>query len=80
MRADIAEMNYDYGAQMAKAGFLTICPDLRGFGERRDGDDWLGRDTCNVNLLKGEILGKYPLALNIWDMKCCIDYLCTRKM
>ena len=29
MRADIAEMNYDYGAQMAKAGFLTICPDLR---------------------------------------------------
>lgn len=78
-RADIAEMNYDYGAQMAKAGFLTICPDLRGFGERRDGDDWLGRDTCNVNLLKGEILGKYPLALNIWDMKCCIDYLCTRK-
>lgn len=77
--ADIRSMNYDYGAQMAKEGFLVICPDLRGFGERRDGDDWLGRDTCNVNLLKGEILGKYPLSLNIWDMICCIDYLCSRE-
>ena len=71
-------MNYDYAAQMARAGFLTLTPDLRGFGERRDGDDPLGRDTCNVNFLKGGIMGLYPLTLNVWDMKCCVDYLCTR--
>ena len=71
-------MNYDYGAQMARKGYLTLMPDLRGFGERRDGDDYLGRDTCNVNFLKGGIMGLYPLMLNIWDMKCCVDYLCTR--
>ena len=63
---------------MAKAGFLTLTPDLRGFGERRDGDDPLGRDTCNVNFLKGGIMGLFPLTLNVWDMKCCVDYLCTR--
>lgn len=77
-QADIDLMNYDYGAQMARKGYLTLMPDLRGFGERRDGDDWLGRDTCNVNFLKGGILGLYPLALNVWDMKCCVDYLCSR--
>lgn len=77
--ATIVQHNYDYGAQMARAGFLTICPDLRVFGERRDGPDpFPGRDPCNVNFVKGALLGIYPLTLNIWDMKCCIDYLETR--
>ncbi len=77
-RQEIQQMNYDYAAQMARAGFLTLTPDLRGFGERRDGDDWLKRDTCNVNFLKGGVMGLYPLTLNVWDMKCCVDYLCSR--
>jgi len=77
--ANIAENNYNYGEQMAKAGFLTISPDLRVFGERRDGNNpFPGRDPCNVNFVKGAILGIYTLTLNIWDFKCCIDYLETR--
>jgi dienelactone hydrolase len=76
---DIEAMNYNYGEQMAKAGFLTISPDLRVFGERRDGfDPFPGRDPCNVNFIKGVILGISTLTLNIWDMKCCLDYLETR--
>jgi len=76
---NIKEHNYNYGEQMAKAGFLTISPDLRVFGERRDGmDPFPGRDACNVNFIKGALLGVYTLTLNIWDMKCCIDYLETR--
>ncbi|MHB1296590.1 MAG: alpha/beta hydrolase family protein [Anaerolineae bacterium] len=77
--AAIAEANYDYGRQMAEAGFLTLSPDLRGFGERRDGPDpFPGRDPCNVNYVKGTLLGIYPLTLNIWDMMRSIDYLETR--
>jgi dienelactone hydrolase len=77
--ANIVEHNYNYAEQMAKAGFLTIAPDLRGFGERADGSNpFPGRDACNINFLKGSMIGMYPLALNIWDMKCCIDYLETR--
>jgi len=77
--SDIVNMNYNYGEQMARKGFLTICPDLRAFGERRDGSDpFPGRDPCNVNFIKGVILGINTLTLNIWDMKCCIDYLQTR--
>ncbi|HHY97911.1 MAG TPA: hypothetical protein GX509_04120 [Firmicutes bacterium] len=76
---EIEQMNYNYGEQMARAGFLTISPDLRVFGERRDGmDPFPGRDPCNVNFIKGAILGIWTLTLNIWDMKCCIDYLETR--
>ena len=28
--------HYDYGMQLAKRGYVAICPDCRGFGERRD--------------------------------------------
>ncbi len=76
---DIEQMNYNYGEQMARAGFLTMMPDLRGFGERRDGfDPFPRRDPCNVNFIKGALFGIYTLTLNIWDMKCCVDYLQTR--
>ncbi|HBN85990.1 MAG TPA: hypothetical protein DDZ89_19355 [Clostridiales bacterium] len=77
---DIKNMNYNYGEQMAKAGFLTISPDLRVFGERRDlYDSTAGSDPCNVNFVKGVILGIYTLTLNIWDIKCCVDYLEQRE-
>lgn len=77
--ADIAAMNYNYAEQMARAGFLTLAPDLRVFGERRDGENpFPGRDPCNVNYVKGSILGLYPLTLNVWDMMRCVDYLETR--
>lgn len=77
--ANIEKHNYNYGEQMAKAGFLTISPDLRVFGERRDGlNPFPGKDPCNVNFVKGALLGIYTLILNIWDMKCCLDYLETR--
>ncbi len=76
---NIREMNYNYGEQMAKRGFLTICPDLRGFGERSDGEEFYRfRPQCDVNFLKGMIMGIYTLTLNIWDIKCCVDYLETR--
>jgi acetyl esterase/lipase len=77
--ADIEQMNYNYAEQMARAGYLTLAPDLRVFGERRDGENpFPGRDPCNVNYIKGSIMGVYPLTLNVWDMMRCIDYLQTR--
>lgn len=33
----IRKYNYDYAEQTTRAGFLTITPDLRVFGERADG-------------------------------------------
>jgi hypothetical protein len=64
---------------MARRGFLTLCPDLRAFGERSDGSDpYPGRDRCNVHYVRASMLGIYPLTLNVWDIRCCVDYLQTR--
>ncbi len=77
--ANIAQLNYDYGLQMARVGYVTLSPDLRGFGERRDGPNpFPGKDPCNVNYVRGTMMGRWPLTQNIWDMKCCVDYLETR--
>lgn len=70
--------NMDFGVQMARAGFLTICPELRGFGERLDRPVPASKDPCNVDYIKGTLLGFYPLTLNLWDIRCCLDYLGTR--
>lgn len=77
----IEVMNYNYAQQMAEAGYLTISPDLRAFGERLDVRDIKADndDSCNINFIKGVIGGIYTLTLNIWDIKCCIDYLETRN-
>lgn len=86
LRENIAVHNYNYGEQMARAGFLTISPCLRVFGERADAGvigeretPYPGRDKCNVHFIRGMIMGLYTLTLNIWDFKCCIDYLETRR-
>ena len=79
LRANIARHHYNYGEEMARRGFLTICPDLRAFGERSDGGNpYPGRDRCNVHFLRGVILGIHTLTLNIWDIKCCANYVQTR--
>ena len=79
-QGDINQHNYDYGLQMAKAGYFVIVPELRGFGERKDGHNpFPGRDSCNVNFNIGALFGKYLLMQNIWDIKCTIDYLETRS-
>jgi len=77
IEASRTEHNYSYGEQMARRGFLTICPDLRVFGER-GGNAYPGRDPCNIHFLRGAVLGIYTLTLNIWDIQRCVDYLETR--
>ncbi len=77
---DINNHNHNYGEQMAKAGFFVIIPGVRVYGEKSDGPDpFPGRDACNVNYLKGSILGIYTLTLSIWDSMRCIDYLEPRQ-
>jgi len=74
----IADLNYDYARQFAQRGYVVIAPDWRGFGERRLGYDFPGRDGCNVAFLKALMLGLNPLTLNVWDARRCLDYLQTR--
>jgi len=80
LQASIRGANYDYGWQMAKAGYLTLSPDLRVFGERAGAGPMIreGRDRCNIHFIRGAIFGIYTLGLNVFDISRCVDYLQTR--
>ena len=77
----ISQYNYDYGVQFTRAGFITFCPDARGFGERQE------------EAAKGSILSPscqwinnmaYPLGQTVtgmwaWDIHRLVDYIVSRN-
>ena len=75
--------NYNYAEQFARRGFVALAPDLRCFGERVDdreeaygfmeipeGDHW-----CDINFVRGMLLGYNLLTLHIFDLGRAIDFL-----
>jgi dienelactone hydrolase len=83
-KEEIDLVNYDYGLQMAKKGYVTIAIDYRVFGERSDNphpslpDEFViyqGRDKCNVQFIRGSIMDISLLTLNVFDAVRSVDYL-----
>ncbi len=74
------DYQHKHAVQFVERGYVTIAPDWRGFGERRDGEPWdgKGRDGCNLRHLVAGYFGYSLLALQIHDGMRCIDYLQTR--
>lgn len=73
--------HYDYGYQLAQLGYIAICPDCRGFGERRE-DLADARDIqtalkgdCSRLSHMGEPLGIPVIGLLTWDLMRMIDYI-----
>jgi hypothetical protein len=77
----IDKFNYDYGLQLAKMGFAVVCPDCRGFGERRDekrqGDeeDKFLTSSCFHLAHMAEPLGETVIGMCTWDLMRIIDYI-----
>ncbi len=77
----IAKYHYDYGLYLAKLGYVALCPDARGFGERRD--EALQREdeasflggTCFHLAHMAEPLGMTVAGMNAWDMMRLISYV-----
>ena len=81
----IAYYHYDYGMQLAKRGYVAICPDCRGFGERRDEALQKGTDeksfltsTCFHLAHMAEPLGETVAGMCTWDASRLIDYVYER--
>ena len=72
---EIQVHNYDYGLQMAQHGYVTVAGDIRVFGERSDGDPYPGRDKCNVQFVRANLIGLTLLGLNVFDHMRLVDYL-----
>ena len=70
-----------FAVELARQGFITMAPDWRTFGERKDRDEWVrrpGRDGCNVAYLGYGYFGYQLLQLDICDAQRCLDYLQSR--
>lgn len=80
LRDNIARHNYDYGRQMARAGFVTYAIDWIGFGERNDANkpnfrsQAGGRDWCNLYYLHATMLGMTSLSINVAHGKAATDF------
>lgn len=80
----IERFHYDYGMQLAKLGYVTLCPDSRGFGERRDealqGEAeaaFLG-SSCFQLAHMAEPLGQTVAGMCTYDVMRLLDYVCER--
>lgn len=73
--------HYDYGMQLARLGYVAVCPDSRGFGERRDEDlqndseEAFLNSTCFQLAHMAEPLGQTVAGMCTWDVMRLIDYL-----
>jgi dienelactone hydrolase len=89
LAAEIKNHNYDYGLQMAQAGFAVIAIDWHGFGERDDrrkpnfndvdGQHACKRDLCDLHYLRATVLGMTVLGMDVHDGTCALDYLTQQE-
>lgn len=81
IRDAIARYNYDYGMQLAKRGYVAVCPDCRGFGERRDEElqndteEAFLNSTCFQLAHMAEPLGQTVAGMCTWDVMRLLDYI-----
>jgi len=77
----IRQYHYDYGLQLARLGYVAVCPDCRGFGERREevsdtqNPDTAMRGDCYFLAHMGEPLGIPVAGMLVWDLMRAVDYL-----
>lgn len=82
--ASIDSYNYDFGVQLVKAGYIAVCPDARGFGERRerfaqgDSPEVVLGQSCNYLSHMGEPLGQTVTGMFTWDLLRLLDFVGTR--
>lgn len=83
----IDRFNYDYGLKAALSGYVVICPDARGFGERREilNQDAEGKyeqlmsNSCLYLARMAEPLGLTVAGLCTWDLMRLLDYIDERN-
>lgn len=60
----VRKFNYDYGLRLARMGYVTVCPDARGWGYRRD---WKGQGDDENSFLRGTCLNQRAWPSR-WDL------------
>ncbi|MCH7989937.1 MAG: dienelactone hydrolase family protein [Planctomycetes bacterium] len=76
--ADIEKMNYDYGLQFVRRGYVVAAPCMIPFGRRVDRKQYGGNDPCAVSFVRMQAIGQLPIAANLRDLRWSIDLLQSR--
>lgn len=85
MAQTIDHYHYNYGEVLAQKGYIVICPDARGFGERReryyqgDGPEQFMRSSCDYLNVMAISLGQTVTGMWTWDLMRLVDYSLTRE-
>lgn len=81
VKDSIERFHYDYGLQLARLGYVALCNDCRGFGERReaalqgDSEQQFLNSTCNEISRMAQSLGQTVIGMCTWDLMRLIDYV-----
>lgn len=73
---NIAKLQYDYGLQLVRRGYVVAVPCLVPFG-RRLGDraDYGEADPCGITFIRMQLLGKVLMAENLRDCLWAFEFL-----
>ncbi len=81
----IEHYHWDYGRRIARLGYVAVCPDMRGFGERKSRvEHTLAlpeaiKCECTELTHMGAFLGITFLGMACWDLMRLVDYIVSRK-
>jgi dienelactone hydrolase len=77
--AEIKELNYDYGRQLVRQGYLVVAPCLTPFGRRLDSRLQKSKqDQCATAFVRLLMLGQTLIGANLRDLLWSLDYVSTR--
>lgn len=78
LRKIIDQHQYNYGEVLAQNGFVVLCPDARGFGERREkyyqGDERITQSSCEFLNYMAISLGQSVTGMWTWDLMRLVDF------
>ncbi|MEN6315927.1 MAG: alpha/beta hydrolase family protein [Clostridiaceae bacterium] len=84
MAKTIDHYNYNYGEVLAQKGYIVLCPDARGFGERReryyqgDSPEQIMGSSCDYLNVMAMSFGQTVTGMWTWDLMRLVDYVLTR--
>jgi dienelactone hydrolase len=74
-RVELKRFRMDVGPTLARAGFVVLAPDLRGFGERCVDYPGARAEYCPRNYLVATMLGTTVAAQHVCDLTAALDVL-----
>jgi len=74
-KSNIAELNYDYGVQLVRRGYVVAIPCFTPFGRRVDSAKPYRGDACGITFARMMLFGKLLIAENLSDALWTLDLL-----